>query len=84
MKLSQWVESVGGRVKAADLLGLDPSTLWYWLKAVKSPSFVNCLLIEKASGGKVTMREILEETGKYAKAARAEKLRHVREKAAIR
>lgn len=63
MKFSEWVYSVGGREKAASLLGVTRPAFSYWLQGKAVPKAETMARIVKLSKGKVTIGEIVEETG---------------------
>lgn len=62
MKLSEWIESVGGRARAAAKLDMTPEAIHYWLAGKNTPTFKTIFRIIELSGGRVTIKDILEET----------------------
>jgi hypothetical protein len=63
MTLKAWVALQGGRRKAASLLRVTPTAIHYWLRKKATPRFDTIEEIVKLSGGKVTLKQIFEETG---------------------
>lgn len=62
MLLSEWISAVGGRRRASILLRVTPETIHYWLAGKSSPELKTIIRIVNVSEGRVSMREILEET----------------------
>lgn len=62
MKLSVWIESIGGRAEAASRLKVTPEAISYWLSGKATPKWETVFRILDESKGKVSPREILEET----------------------
>lgn len=65
MKLSDWIESVGGRPAAAALIGVTPEAIHYWMAKKSTPNFHTMFKIGELSKNKVTPGQMLEETGFY-------------------
>ena len=62
MKLSSWVKREGGRERVAKLLGVTPVAVHHWLSGRATPKWSTAYKIMELSKGKVTAREIAEET----------------------
>lgn len=67
MKLSVWIDQNGGRSAVAKKLGVSRQVMTYWFTSRTSPKWSTIYKIHVLSKGKVTAREIFEETNHYAR-----------------
>ncbi|MNM21438.1 hypothetical protein D3C76_1633360 [compost metagenome] len=58
MELNEWIDSVGGHAKAAELLGEKPRTVYSWYRLERAPSFLAAVRIYTSSGRKVDFNGI--------------------------
>jgi DNA-binding transcriptional regulator YdaS (Cro superfamily) len=56
---STWVESVGGPVQVAEILGCTPDAVRKWVRGERVPRPQMAAEIERASGGKVSRASLL-------------------------
>jgi hypothetical protein len=61
MKLSTWIESKGGNVKAAALLGVNRNCAYAWRRGVALPRAHIMKLIVAKTSGKVSYAEMVDE-----------------------
>lgn len=62
MKLSKWIQKIGGRTEAAMRLNVTPGAVHYWLTGRATPKWSTIYRIVELSHGAVSQREIFEET----------------------
>lgn len=62
MTLKEWVADRGGPVVVASKLGVTRQAVLYWLAGKATPRPPMIFKIVQLSGGKLTYRQILEET----------------------
>ena len=67
MKLSVWIAENGGRTRVAKKLGVTTAAVHYWLTSRATPKWSTIYKIHTLSKGRVTSREILEETNHRAR-----------------
>lgn len=67
MKLSEWIEEVGGLTQASFILRVATSTIYNWKIGRTTPNYRTMLKIIKASKGRITIEEIVVETNKRRK-----------------
>jgi len=59
MFLEDWLKIKKiGKGKFAKMLGIERTTLFYWLKGKKKPNSINMSKIKRLTNGKVTYEEI--------------------------
>lgn len=62
MQLSAWVAESGGRHRVSSLLGVTEQAVHYWLTGKATPKFETIFRIVELSRGRVSVKEIFDET----------------------
>lgn len=70
MTLRDWIDREGGRKAVAAKLRVTPEAIYYWLMGKATPNFKTIFEIVRLSEGKVTMKQILDETKTAERAAK--------------
>ena len=58
MKLSEYLVERNAQTELARAIGAQPQLIWQWTRAVRPVPIERCMPIERATGGKVTRRDL--------------------------
>lgn len=58
-KINEAINIIGSGIKLARILEVSEANVYKWKNGSAAPGIVNCLRIQKATGGKIKARDIL-------------------------